>query len=177
LIRKYYENAIKAFNVGKAYAARDDNMNSLFHGQLGDAYNSMGDHNKSDAAYEAALKAKPDNDHVLNNYSYFLSLRKKDLDKAFSMSSKLVAAYPNSPTYLDTHAWVLYMMEDFEGAKKYLELAIENEPSAVIIEHYGDVLFQLKNIDKAVSQWRKARELTDDPSMLDKKIADRKLYE
>jgi Tfp pilus assembly protein PilF len=32
----------------------------------------MGDHQKSDAAYELSLKENPDNDYVLNNYSYYL---------------------------------------------------------------------------------------------------------
>ncbi|MGL1887307.1 MAG: tetratricopeptide repeat protein [Reichenbachiella sp.] len=177
LIQKKYEEAIKSFNRGKAYAARDANMNSLFYGQIGDAYNSLGDHEKSDEAYEQALKSKPDNDHVLNNYSYFLSLRKEDLEKAKSMSAKLVEDYPESPTYLDTHAWVLYMMNDFEGAAKYLKEAIKYDPSAVIIEHYGDALFQLGKINEAVEQWKEARDLVEDTSTLDKKIADRQLYE
>ena len=43
-----------------------------FYGQLGDAYNGIGDNDKSDASYDAALRAKKDNDHVLNNYSYYL---------------------------------------------------------------------------------------------------------
>jgi tetratricopeptide (TPR) repeat protein len=177
LINKEYEEAIKTFNAGKIYAARDANLNSLFYGQLGDAYNSIGEHNKSDEAYEQALKAKPDNDHVLNNYSYFLSLRKKDLEKAKSMSAKLVEDYPTNPTYLDTHAWVLYMMEDYDGAAHYLKEAIKYDPSAVIIEHYGDALFQLGKTEEAVVQWKKARDLVEDTSTLDKKIADRQLYE
>ena len=177
LIKKDYENAVKTFNSGKAYAARDSNMKSLFHGQLGDAYNSIGDHNKSDEAYEIALSAKPDNDHVLNNYSYFLSLRKKDLDKAFEMSSKLVKDYPENSTYLDTHAWVLYMMGDFEGAAKNLQQALLYEPSATIIEHYGDALFQLGKTDEAIIQWKTARDMAEDTTTLDKKIADKQLYE
>lgn len=177
LIKKDYESALKTFNAGKAYAARDSNMKSLFHGQLGDAYNSIGDHTKSDEAYEIALSAKPDNDHVLNNYSYFLSLRKKDLDKALEMSSKLVRDYPENSTYLDTHAWVLYMMGDFEGAAKNLEQALLFEPSATIIEHYGDALFQLGKTDEAIIQWKNARDMAEDTTTLDKKIADKQLYE
>ncbi|PIB37590.1 hypothetical protein BFP72_15790 [Reichenbachiella sp. 5M10] len=177
LINKDYQGAVQSFNAGKVYAASDANLNSLFYGQLGDAYNSLGDHSKSDAAYEAALKSKPDNDHVLNNYSYFLSLRKKDLEKAKAMSSKLVKDYPTNPTYLDTHAWVLYMMKDYEGAVKYLEEAIKYDSGAVIIEHYGDALFQSGKIDEAVTQWKRARDLVEDSSTLDKKIADRQLYE
>jgi tetratricopeptide (TPR) repeat protein len=177
LIKKEYENALKLFNIGKTYAARDPNLSSLFHGQLGDAYNSMGNHEKSDAAYEIALKSKPDNDHVLNNYSYCLSLRKKDLDKALKMSSKLVDDYPNNPTYLDTHAWVLYMRGEYGEAEKFLKRAIENEPSATIIEHYGDAMFQQGKIDEAIVQWKKSRDMVDDKTALDKKIADRQLYE
>lgn len=177
LIKKDYENALKTFNAGKSYAARDPNMKSLFHGQIGDAYNSIGDHTKSDEAYEIALSAKPDNDHVLNNYSYFLSLRKKDLDKAFEMSSKLVKDYPENSTYLDTHAWVLYMMGDFAGAEKNLKQALLYEPSATIIEHYGDALFQLGKIDEAIIQWKTARDMAEDTTTLDKKIADKQLYE
>ncbi|MEO9965275.1 MAG: tetratricopeptide repeat protein [Reichenbachiella sp.] len=177
LIKKDYESALKVFNAGKSYTARDSNMKSLFHGQLGDAYNSLGDHSKSDEAYEIALDAKPDNDHVLNNYSYFLSLRKKDLDKAFEMSSKLVKAYPENPTYLDTHAWVLYMMGDFEGAERNLKQALLYDPSATIIEHYGDALFQLGKVDEAIIQWKTARDMAEDTTTLDKKIADKQLYE
>lgn len=177
LIEKNFEEAVRTFNAGKVYASKDPNLKTLFYGQLGDAYNSLGDHQKSDSAYEVALEAKPDNDHVLNNYSYFLSLRKHNLSKALKMSTQLVEANPENSTYLDTHAWVLYMMEDYKQAHKYLELAVKYDPSSTIIEHYGDVLFQLGEIEEAINQWKKARKLSSDSDMLDKKIADRQLYE
>lgn len=177
LVEKNFKEAVRTFNAGKIYASKDPNLKTLFYGQLGDAYNSLGDHQKSDEAYETALAAKPDNDHVLNNYSYFLSLRKKNLDKALKMSTQLVEANPENSTYLDTHAWVLYMMEDYKQAHKYLELAVKYDPSSTIIEHYGDVLFQLGEVEEAINQWKKARELSGSSDMLDKKIADRQLYE
>ena len=178
LMKKNYESAIKTLNAGKPYTNHDPNLKSIFNGQLGDAYNSMGDHAKSDAAYEEALKAKPDNDHVLNNYSYFLSLRKEKLDKALKMSKKLIDNHPDNPTYLDTYAWVLYMNGDFEEAKIHLKKAIEDvNVSATIIEHYGDVLFKLGDVNGAVEQWKKAKSMSSDSEMLDKKIADRQLYE
>jgi len=177
LIKNQFSDAVKAFNVGKTYAAKDPNLKSLFHGQLGDAYNSLGNHEKSDAAYDIALRAKPDNDHVLNNYSYFLSLRKKDLPKALNMSTKLVEAFPENSTYLDTHGWVLYMMRDYPQAEDYLGRALKYDPSSTIFEHYGDVLFQLGEVENALNQWKKARDMSDDTEMLDKKIADKQLYE
>ena len=66
---------------------------------------------------------------------------------------------------------------DYKQAQKYFELAVKYDPSSTIIEHYGDVLFQLGDVEEAINQWKKARELSGDSEMLDKKIADRQLYE
>jgi len=144
---------------------------------LGDSYNSLKEHEKSDASYEEALKYNADFDHVLNNYSYFLSLRRKNLEKAKKMSTKLVKRNPDNSTFLDTHAWVLYMLEEYKEAKKYLEKALEGEVSGVVMEHYGDVLFKMGDIDGAVKYWEKAKGLDDTLELINKKIADRKLYE
>jgi hypothetical protein len=46
-----------------------------------------------------------------------------------------------------------------------------------VIEHYCDVLFKLGDVSGAIEQWKKARDLTDDKENLDKKIADKQLYE
>ena len=137
----------------------------------------MEDHRRSDASYEAALELDPLNSHVLNNYSYFLSLRKEKLDKAKAMSSKLIEMHPDDPTFLDTHAWVLYTLKEYKEAKKFLEMAIKKTDSGTIIAHYGDVLFKLGETEQAVEQWKKAKGMDDTSEMIDKKIADRKLYE
>ena len=47
---------------------------------------------------------------VLNNYAYFLSLEGRELEKALTMSSRAIALTDNNPTYLDTHAWVLFKL-------------------------------------------------------------------
>ena len=178
LIRKNYRSAIRSLEQGKKFTGTNLELKSIFYGQLGDAYNGTDNHEKSDASYEQALKAKPDNDHVLNNYSYFLSLRKANLNKAKEMSSKLVEKYPNNATYLDTHAWVLYMLGEYKEARIFLEKAVsDKEASGTIFEHYGDVLYQLNQVDKAVQQWKKAKELGETTDFIEKKIADQKLYE
>jgi Tfp pilus assembly protein PilF len=58
-------------------------LNSL----LGDAYNATKAYDKSDKAYDDALAVDPANEAVLNNYSYYLALRKTNLEKAEKMSS------------------------------------------------------------------------------------------
>ena len=152
-------------------------MQVVFNSLLGDTYNELEKYEKSEEAYEAVLKTEPNNDHVLNNYSYFLSLRKQNLDKAKRMSAKLIKNNPGDPTFLDTHAWVLYMQGNYKEAKKFLELALEKDASGTIIEHYGDVLFKLGDIENAVVQWNRAKGMDDTSELINKKIADRKLYE
>ena len=176
LINNDYQKSVRSFEQGKKYTI-DPDLLTIFYGQLGDAYNGLSQHEKSDASYDKALENKPDNDHVLNNYSYFLSLRKKDLVKALEMSTKLVAQHPENPTYLDTHGWVLYIDGQYKESKKFLEKASNLKEDGTIIEHYGDVLFQLGEIESAIEQWERARSLGDTSDKIDKKIADKKLYE
>ncbi len=176
LIQKEYKKSVRICDQGRKYTI-DPDLLSVFYGQLGDAYNGLGEHEKSDDSYEKALQNKPANDHVLNNYSYFLSLRKKDLNKALKMSSVLVRQHPDNPTYLDTHGWVLYISGNYKESRKYLEKASSLEDDGTIIEHFGDVLFKLGDIKGALEQWERARNLGEASENIDKKIAERKLYE
>ncbi|WP_353722712.1 tetratricopeptide repeat protein [Dyadobacter sp. 676] len=179
LMKKNYREATSALEESLKMLGENTQLLPLIHAQLGDAFNGIGEHEKSDAAYELALKADPNNDHVLNNYSYFLSLRKEKLDLALKMSEKLVQQHQNNPTYLDTYAWVLYIRKDYKKAKEYLEKAMldSSSVSGTIVEHYGDVLFKLGERDNAVAQWKKAKRMGETTELLDKKIATGALHE
>ncbi|GAB3490663.1 tetratricopeptide repeat protein [Spirosoma knui] len=179
LMKRQYQQAVDALEESQKLLAATSNtqLKNGLNAQLGDAYNGIGDHAKSDEAYEAVLKADPLNDHVLNNYSYFLSLRKANLPRAAQLAQKLVERHPTNATYLDTYAWVLYVSKDYAKARQYLEKALADPAGAsgTIIEHYGDVLFQLGQPDKALEQWKKAKAKGGASSDLDKKIASGKL--
>lgn len=179
LVKKKYREAINNLEAGKKLAVSDPDLSGFIIGQLGDAYNGIKEYAKSDESYEEALRIDANNDYVLNNYSYYLSLRKIKLDRALELSTRLVEKNPDNGTYLDTHAWVLYVRGEYKESKFYLEKAILDTEnlSGTIVEHYGDVLFQLGDIDGAVEQWKRARTLNDTSELIDKKIADRKLYE
>lgn len=177
LIQKNYKKSVQMLDMGKKYAT-DPKLQTIFYGQLGDAYNSLKQYDKSYASYESALKANPNNDHVLNNYSYFLSLRREQMDKALEMSTLLVKLHPENPTYLDTHGWVLYTMRKYKEAVEFLRKAANlRENDGTVLEHYGDVLFQLGKVDEAVEQWKRASQFNDVSEHIEKKIAEKKLYE
>lgn len=151
-----------------------NDLNSL----LGDAYHSLKDYVKSDKAYEEALAFNPNNDAVLNNYSFYLAIRKQNLEKAEKMAEQLIKNNPNEAAYLDTYAWVLYNREKYKEAKKIIERALSNNANnATHLEHYGDILYKLGEVDNAVQQWEKAKILNSNSEVLNKKIANRKIYE
>jgi predicted Zn-dependent protease len=112
----------------------------------------------------------------MNNYSYYLALRKEKLDRAEELSSRLFKKFPGNGTYADTYAWVLFAREKFREAAKVLEPVIQGgNASGTHLEHYGDILFRLGETDKAVKQWELALSLNSRNEPLRKKILNRKL--
>ena len=175
---KEYEKAITFFNKGLNYVVNNRPLKAEFYNYLGDAYHFFGNDKKSDECYEKSLDLIPDNVVVLNNYSYYLSLREKDLEKAERMSKQCVELSPRQSTYQDTYGWVLYKLKRFNEAKEWLQKAVEGGgKSPIIIEHYGDVLYQLNQKKEALEYWKKAKNIGGDSELLNKKVNEGVLYE
>lgn len=178
LRKRQYQEAIGSLEQAKKLAKADSNFMSDVSNMLGDAYNATKAFDKSDRAFDEALALNPGNNSALNNYSYYLALRKTNLEKAEKMSSQLTKNNPDNPTFLDTYAWVLYTREKYKEARKVIERAISTgNANATHFEHYGDILFKLGDVNGAVQQWQKARGMNANSETLNKKIANRKMYE
>lgn len=177
LQKKNYREAAQTLEQSRKLTANNPNLLGEILGMLGDAYNGLKDNEKSDKAYEDALALNPNNDYVLNNYSYYLALRKVNLDKAEKMSALLIKRQPDNPAYLDTYAWVLFQLGKYKEAKRVMEkVLLPGRTNATYYEHYGDILFQLGEIDDAVGQWQKAKTLNSNNEVLNKKITNRRIY-
>ncbi len=152
-------------------------MLSDLYGQLGDMYHQMGNNEKAYEAYETALKYFDANVSVLNNYSYFLSLEKRDLDKAEEMILRAVKMEPKNSTYLDTYGWVLFQKGEYVIACVYLQNAVDNgaDKNPEVLEHLGDALFKTDEKEEAVKMWQKAA-LYGEPSETLKKKIETKQY-
>lgn len=178
LRKRDYEEAAPVLEQARKLATSNAGMTAEINAQLGEAYNGLRDFAKSDKSYEEALVANPNNQVVLNNYSYYLAMRKENLEKAEKMSSLLIKSNPDNPSFLDTHAWVLFAREKYKEAKKAMERAISSgKASATHFEHYGDILFKLGDVDGAVAQWERARGMNANNETLNRKISNRKIYE
>lgn len=179
-MQKDYDKAIDILKRGISHL--DENNNALvsdYYGQLGDSYYLSGDKDKAFEAFENALLHNPKNTGVLNNYSYFLALDKKDLSKAERMSGDVIKIEPDNPTFLDTYAWVFFQQGNYTLAKIYLQNALNKggDKSADLLEHYGDVLFMLGEVDEALQYWEKAKDAGSESEVLPRKIKDKKYYE
>ena len=176
---KKYEEAVEAFTTGKEFVFGNDLLLAQFYANIGDAQNQLKNHAASDEAYEKALEIDPNSAYVLNNYSYYLSLRKTNLERAEALSKKCNQVEPNNSSYQDTYGWILYQMNKLEDAKLWIGKAIENggKGNATLLEHYGDVMFKLGNTEEAMKYWLNAQKIGGASNLIDKKIADKKLYE
>nr|KHM48931.1 hypothetical protein PU94_00845 [Coprobacter secundus] len=179
-MQKDYDKAIDILKRGISHL--DENNNALvsdYYGQLGDSYYLSGDKDKAFEAFENALLHNPKNTGVLNNYSYFLALDKRDLSKAERMSGDVIKIEPDNPTFLDTYAWVFFQQGNYTLAKIYLQNALNKggDKSADLLEHYGDVLFMLGEVDEALQYWEKAKDAGSESEVLPRKIKDKKYYE
>jgi len=180
---KNYHEALDVFLEGIKYIPQEDKKTlSMFYGQIGDLYHHLNKKEEAYNYYDKALEYNENNIYVLNNYAYFLSLDKDQLDKAERMSGKSIKMQPNNSTYIDTYAWVFFQKGNYTLAKFYIESAISygGEKSPDILEHYGDILFKTGNIEKAVEQWEKALKIKEegaDTTLLKKKIENKMYYE
>ena len=154
------DEALEAFSKGvrQITPESDRKLASDFYSIVGDLNHRKGNKAEAYAAYDSSLVYNPDNISTLNNYAYYLSVDRSELDKAEEMSFRTIKAEPNNSTYLDTYAWILFEKGRYTEARIYIDQAMTNggDSSQVIVEHCGDIYYHLGDVDKAVDYWKQA---------------------
>lgn len=189
-----YDGAIDAFDEALRYADTDSLRGNVW-GFIGDTYHQIADFasgrsERPDSipeksrvgartatkrcyeAYERALEIYPENASVLNNYAYYLSLEKRDLERALEMSSRALALEQGNATYIDTYAWILYELGRYEEARTSMRqaLSLDRTSSAALPLHYGDILYALGENFMAETYWRKALDLGADKAQIEERL-------
>ena len=171
--QKEYEKALEIY-TRRVETIPDENfvLKSTFYAQIGDIHYHMDNFDDAFAAYDVALKHNDKNAMVLNNYSYFLALRKQDLKRAERMSAQAIKLEPNNSTYLDTYAWIFFVQGNYSLAKIYMENALSHDTtdSYELYDHYGDILYMNGDKEGALEQWKRAKELGKEGTVIDRKI-------
>jgi len=179
LQEKQYDASIELLRAGAKVVYGNTQLESQFYASLGDAYNAISKHEESDLSYDRSLRLNPNNALVLNNYSYYLSLRKVNLAKAEEMSRKSLSLEPKNPSYLDTYGWILYQLGKYDDAKKYINdaIAATSGDNGTLLEHLGDILYKLGEQEQALQLWLRAKTAGNTSDFIDRKIAEGTLYE
>ena len=154
------DNALSAFQNGVSVITEESNpmLASDFYALLGHLLHKKGLEEEALAACDSCLQWNPDNIGCLNDYAYYLSERDEELEKAEMMSYRAIKAEPKNAAYLDTYAWILFRLERYAEAKIYMDqtLQCDPDPSAVLLEHAGDIYFHTGDKTEALDFWRQA---------------------
>ncbi len=153
-----------------------DSLKSQIYGLQGDIYHEMGKHSQCYAAYRKGLKYNPDNALILNNYGYFMGERGKRLKDALEMTTRANELSPDNATYLDSQAWVLYMMGEYVEAQLIMSrvMELDPQPSGEVLMHYGDILYALGDDFLARNYWKKALEAGAPSKEIEKRVLQKK---
>ena len=164
LIENFQAISLENFSV-KEYSSQ---AKMLF----AEAYYRLGDFPMSDSLFEKLIREEPDNYMVLNNYSYYLAERGAKLYRAKEWSEIAIRNNPDNATFLDTYAWVLFKLKNFEVAEKYILNALEKggDKDPEVNEHAGDIQAALERYKVAESYYQKSIILGGKRARLEKKI-------
>lgn len=176
---KDFEGAIISYKNALDLGVGNTETEAQLLAGMGDAYHSLNKHEESDNAYDKALKLKPDEPYVLNNYAYYLSLRNEKLEKALEMSARSNQLLKDNSSFLDTYAWILFRLARYTEALEWINKAVAagGSKSATIIEHKGDIFFKLGKVQEAVIEWKNAAAISEPSDLLKKKINEQTFYE
>ena len=169
VIKEQYVEAIKPLKHSYSILSSLNNVNNNVNNIKVSVMNALAtsyfytDSSKMAYSYfEEILKIDQYDVSALNNYSYYLSLNKENLDYAEVMARKANDIRPGNPTFLDTYAWVLFQKKNYTEALFIIERAIDlinkEKENSEIYDHYGDILYMNNNTEKAIEYWRKSYE-------------------
>lgn len=121
---------------------------------------------KAESDFRNALTINPDQANVLNYLGYSLIDRGEKLDEAMTMIEKAVSLQPESGYIVDSLAWGLFKLGNYETAIPHMEKAAELMPvDPIVTDHLGDLYWAVGRQLEAKFQWRRA--LSFDPELKD----------
>ena len=173
-----YTKSLELLSTGRDLVIENPELLSQFYSSLGSVYFKTDNWTECQNSFEQALIQNPDNATGLNNYAYYLALKKVQLDKALGIIQYAVSMQPNNAIYLDTYGFVLFQKKQYQNALVQLEIAVGIlKTDQEIWEHLGDTYFMLGNEAKALECWSKALTLNPTHSKLKEKVNQKKFIE
>lgn len=173
---KRYDEALDATSMATMMSGRDQALRGEIQAIEGQVYSHQGDKSAAAAAFKQALELAPTSPDVNYRYAEYL-LEKNDLKNAKAAAEQAANQMPYHPYYANGLAKVYYQDGRYEQAQEWNAKARTNGAAywPAALELAGDIQFQLKHPDQAVSFWQEAKTLGGDSKRLEDKIANRSL--
>jgi tetratricopeptide (TPR) repeat protein len=175
---KSYPEAIESFEKAELLLAdsprREEVLDAGFHFWFGSACERDGQIERAEKLFRKCLDLEPDHADALNYLAYMWAERGRNLDEALRFVKKAIEIKPDSGAFIDTLGWVYYMQEDYAAAFKEVRRANEligEDPT--ILDHLGDVLYQLGDEQQALPHWKKAFLLDPENAKVAEKLTSR----
>jgi tetratricopeptide (TPR) repeat protein len=149
-------DASRVLDGTRAALAHDaDSLYSIAH-----LYEAIDQRSTTEEVLQQVLALDPKNAAANNDLGFAWSDRGTKMAESEAMIRIAVDAEPDNQAFLDSLGWVLYKRAKFAEARTYLEKAIGSAalPDPLVIDHYGDVLYRLGDVQGASKQWARALE-------------------
>jgi len=167
-----HEAAYAALSEGLARAAGDPEVVEQYELYLGEVAYRLGKKDAFRAHFDRALALNPKNPTTLNNYAYFLALRKTDLRRAEALALQAVTLADREASFWDTLAAVYEAQRKLPKAKEAIQRALDSGglESATIVERAGDIHAALGAHTEARRLYEHAQFLGNSSSDLARKL-------
>ena len=151
-----YKKSIELYNL--TLKSLKDNAAALsdIYYKRGSSFERIRDYQNSDKDLLRSLELTPDDPYVLNYLAYSWLERNFKINTAIGMLEKAYTLTENDPYITDSLGWGYFLNKEYFKAEKYLNMALQIKPDdAVIMDHYGDVLWMLGRKLQSNYFWKK----------------------
>ncbi len=174
-----HNEAVDALDQALLMSMRDGRMQYDVQSRLGQVYCHLKKFDSAEEAFLQALELNPKSSNVMAQYGLCLATQGIEEEKALKLGKQAMKMAPDQPKYQALYGRILYRYKSYDDAKTWFDKALADGGSDQyqILEYYGDLLFQTGHAEEALRYWNLAKDKGSPSKVLDKKIANRKLYE
>ncbi len=134
----------------------------------GISYDKSGNWLSAEQDMLEAQKINPEDPLLINYLAYSWIIRDKNIDESLNMLKKAIDSLPENPNILDSYAFGLFKKGQYKKALEYSEKAnsiMSYDP--ILVDHLGDILWQMGYKKEAVATWYRASNLTPEDKLLE----------
>jgi tetratricopeptide (TPR) repeat protein len=138
---------------------------------LASADERLGNFEDAEKGFKWVLSKDSQNAMALNYLGYMYADKGVKLKESKELIEKALKIDPENGAYLDSYAWVLYKLGQYDEALVQMKKAVKTESEdPVVYDHQGDIYLALNQMELARECWSKALELKPEDETIRSKL-------